>query len=360
MQNVIITSPSLDPTQNVSGVSSVTRFIIDNNSDYKYMHFELGKKDTEKGGWHRITRLIGSFFKWRNFINKHPDAIIHYNFPLEAKSIIRDFPFMSYAFRKGRKMVIHIHGGLFLTSAKIPFTFRKILSKVFLWNVPFIVLSESEMKILKERFHAKRVYSLPNCVDLKDAEQYANERVENTSNELTIGYLGRIEPNKGINEMLDGCIKLKEEGIRYKLIIAGKEQTEGEFLPRLKQSLGNNFIYAGLVSGKSKYDFLRSLDVLLMPTYFEGLPMSLLECMSYGAVPVITPVGSIPEVVKDHTNGVFIKVKDTNSIVKAIRNIDSDRETLNKLSINARETIFNDFSPQKYIDKLIKIYQESL
>jgi glycosyltransferase involved in cell wall biosynthesis len=129
-------------------------------------------------------------------------------------------------------------------------------------------------------------------------------------------------------------------------------------LPRFKQSLGDNFSYIGLVSGKSKCDFLRSLDVLVMPTYFEGLPMSLLECMSYGVVPVITPVGSIPEVVVDGNNGLFIKVKDTDSIVETIRKIDSDRNLLNRLSVNARNTIFSKFSTQQYISQLNRIYQE--
>lgn len=48
MQKVIITSPSLNPKENVSGVSSVARFIIDNNPNYKYLHFELGKRIKKK------------------------------------------------------------------------------------------------------------------------------------------------------------------------------------------------------------------------------------------------------------------------------------------------------------------------
>lgn len=95
-----------------------------------------------------------------------------------------------------------------------------------------------------------------------------------------------------------------------------------------------------------------------MPTYFEGLPMSLLECMSYGIVPVITPVGSIPEVVADGYNGLFIKVKDADSIVGAIRNLNSDRNLLNRLSSNARNTIFSKFSALQYISQLNRIYQE--
>lgn len=48
--NIIINSPSLNPKVNVSGISSVTQFIISNNRKQNYLHFELGKKDKEKGG----------------------------------------------------------------------------------------------------------------------------------------------------------------------------------------------------------------------------------------------------------------------------------------------------------------------
>ncbi len=48
--NIIITAPSLDPTQNVSGVSSVVQFIIENNKERRYQHFQIGKTDKESSG----------------------------------------------------------------------------------------------------------------------------------------------------------------------------------------------------------------------------------------------------------------------------------------------------------------------
>lgn len=361
MTNVIITAPSLDPTQNVSGISNVVNFIIDNNPEVNYLHFELGKKDKEKGGLHRVTRIIKSYVKWREFVDENSDAIIHYSFPLSGFSIIRDFPFLSYCIKKNRKLVIHIHGGLFLTAPRIPFHLKLILKKVFYWDVPFIVLSDSEVQILKNRFGAKNVQSLPNCVDLKDAEEYAREP-QNRSNDksLVIGYLGRIEPNKGMTELLCACETLKKEGVPFKLALAGKEQTCGEYLPHFEQQLGDNFHYAGLIFGKTKCDFLRSLDVFVLPSYFEGLPMSLLECMSYGVVPVVSPVGSIPGVVKNGENGIFIGVKDSDSIVKVVMNLNNNRNLVKKLGENARNTIFQNFSPQAYVKKLNEIYAEVL
>lgn len=356
---VIITAPSLDPCQNVSGVSSVVQFIIDNNTQCEYLHFQLGKSDKETGFWNRVTRISKSYRKWKSLLSFNPNALIHYSFPLSAPSILRDPMFMYFAIRKRRKILVHVHGGLFLTAPKIPFVLKRILKWVFSWEIPFIVLSEGEKKILKERFGARKVYVLSNCPSLPKTVSQISQIVTDNST-LVMGYLGRIEPNKGMTELLKASQQLKKKGINFKLRFAGKEQVEGEYIPLYKQWLGENFEYVGLVSGKSKDEFLRSLDVFVMPTYFEGLPVSLLECMGYGSVPVVTSVGSIPDVVKDKENGFFVKLKDVDSIVDAVTILYNDRELLRILSNNARKTISENFSAERYVEELNKIYDSLL
>lgn len=359
MRNIIITSPSLDPKQNVSGISSVTKFIIDNNVEQRYLHFELGKKDNEKSGMRRVLALWHRYKDWKRMLADNPTALVHYNFPLSKASLLRDPWFIGYALKRRRKIVIHVHGGLFLTSPKIPFYLRFVMKWVFHQAVPFIVLSDLEKEILTQRFGAKNVASLPNCVDLQDAEAFAKEKQSyDETRPLRIGYLGRIEPNKGMTELLVAGQRLKKENYPFQLIVAGKEQTEGEYLPQFDRWLADCFKYVGLVSGKAKCDFLRSLDVFVLPTYFEGMPMSLLECMSYGVAPIVTPVGSIPQVVKDGENGVFIKVRDSDSVVEAVKRFHENRELLRTLGKAARQTIFEQFSPKKYIDKLNQIYDD--
>ena len=352
---IIITSPSLDPTKNVSGLSSVTRFIIENNPHQDYVHFELGRKDGEKGGIHRVNAVIRRFQDWKRLLKTYPDAIVHYNFPLEKPSIIRDTPFMRAALQNGNQMVIHIHGGFYLTSESIPSPFRQMLNYVFSWNVPFITLSETEAETLRKRFHAKHVVSLPNCIDLKDAQTF-QRKYKDVSTPLTLGYLGRIAKTKGMDDLLQACYMLKERHIPFRFQIAGAEELEGQYLPQFSKLLGNQFAYAGIVSGESKNAFLQSLDVLTMPTFFEGLPMSLLECMSYGVVPVITPVGSIPTVVKDQQNGILVKVKDAQSIVDAIANLHTHRDRLEQMGKSSRNYIYQHFDSDSYIDKLNNIY----
>lgn len=354
---IIITSPSLNPKQNVSGISSVTQFIIQNNKKINYVHFELGKKDNERGGIYRIGSILKCLFLWWKTLSKYPQAIIHYNFPLSKASILRDPLFIGIARIRKRKMVIHLHGGNFLTAPHIPFYLNILLKKVFALSVPFIVLSELEKKLIKERFNCTDINVLPNCIDLKDAEDF--EREPNVHNPLTIGYLGRIAETKGMDYLLEACIQMKKTGIPFFLKIAGKEEVKDKYIPTFQNELGNHFIYEGVVSGETKNKFLKSLDVFILPSFFEGLPMSLIECMSFGVVPVTTRVGSIGEIINEENNGLFISIRDSQSIIQQISRLNNDRMLLSKLSNHSKEYIIKVFDPLIYIDKLNKIYDKT-
>lgn len=343
----------MDPLKNVSGISAVTQFIIDNNINDNYIHFELGKKDSERGGIFRLMSVLSAYRLWKNELKKHPEALIHYNFPLSTKSILRDPIFIFHAARKRRDIIIHLHGGLFLTSKKIPFLLNLILKKIFSLNIPFIVLSNLEVNLVN-RFCPKTVITLPNCVDISHAMRH--QRNFNMNKPLAIGYIGRITDTKGMDYLLEACKKLKKQNIPFILKIAGAEDKSGKYIPLFYSNLGKQFVYDGIVSGEKKHNFLADLDIFILPSFFEGLPISLLECMSYGVVPVTTKVGSISEVIKEHENGIYIKMKDSQSIVDTVINLHNDRKMLQYLGKNARETIINQYSPLKYIKSLRAIY----
>ena len=84
--------------------------------------------------------------------------------------------------------------------------------------------------------------------------------------------------------------------------------------------------------------------------------MSLLETMSFGQVPVVTPVGSIPTVVTDNTNGIFITVKNVEEIVTAIKKLTTNKDICTALSQKAKETIIAEFDDMEYIKKLNILY----
>ena len=355
---VIITAPSLNSLYNIGGISSVTQFIIVNNPTVDYIHFELGKRDNEKRNIIRIFKLIKDWFKWINCLRNNKDAVIHYNFALSKPSILRDPLFFFPAYWMNRHVIIHVHGGIFLTAPHIPQPFRHILNKVFSRPFSFIVLSEQEKDTIKLKFQAQYITVLPNCIDLKDAELFAKKELcENKP--ITIGYIGRIASTKGMDYLLEACAILKRQHIPFTLKLAGSEEIHNQYIPQFKSALNEQFEYCGIVSGSSKTEFLKSIDVFVLPSYFEGLPISLLECMSYGVVPITTNVGSISEYVQDGQNGIFIKVKDSQAIVEAILKLMQNKNLISEYGKQAKATVFSRLSPGMYIDKLNKLYQGS-
>lgn len=353
---VIIVAPSLNTQYNIGGISSVTQFIIANNPYVDYIHFELGKRDREKRNLIRIFKLIKDWCKWIKCLKQNPNAIIHYNFALSKPSILRDPLFFIPALWMKRHVILHIHGGIFLTASSIPQPFHWILDKIFSYSFSFIVLSEQEKKIIKERFHPQHVVVLSNCIDLTEAREYNKKRIDDNQ-PITIGYIGRIATTKGMDYLLEACIALKRQNVRFILKIAGSEEIHNQYLPKFKATLDEQFIYSGIVSGEAKINFFKSIDIFVLPSFFEGLPISLLECMSYGVIPITTNVGSINEYVKDGQNGIIIECQSSQSIINAIMKLNKNRELITEYSNQAKATIFNRLSPNQYIEKLNNLYK---
>lgn len=352
---VIINSPSLDPKVNVSGISSVTQFIISNNKEVDYIHFEVGRKDAEsQGPLSRITRIMRNKKEWKELLQQHKDAIVHYNIPLMKAAIIRDYMLIKVAHRLGMPIVLHIHGGSYVKERNRPWYIKKLLKKIFKWSKHVIVLGEEEKTILKEDFKLKNVISLPNCIDLTEAKKF--DRSIAKKEILDILYIGRIEPNKGIDYTFEACKALKSEGIKFHLDFAGKEEVDGQYIPKFKEEFGDDFTFHGIVSGKKKINLLKKCDIFLLPSFYEGLPMSLLETMSFGEVPIVTPVGSIPTVVIDNANGILINIKNTRDIVDAIKRLTTDKILYLKLSQKAKEAIIAKFDDKEYIRQLNVLY----
>ena len=152
---------------------------------------------------------------------------------------------------------------------------------------------------------------------------------------------------------------MKNEDVKFHLNFAGKEGIEEEYIPKFKEEFGEHFTFHGIVSGENKTDVLKKCDIFLLPSFYEGLPMSLLETMSFGQVPIVTAVGSIPTIVTDKTNGIFVNIKNSKDIADVIKRLTTDSKFYTSLSQKAKETIITKFDNEKYIcilNGLYKIY----
>ncbi len=351
--NIIITAPSLDSNHNVSGISSMVNFIIEKNPQQNYIHFQIGKRDNDGRGFSRVSNIISSYFKWFFLLLKTRDKLVHFNLPLDAKSVIRDCPLVILTRLMGVKMIIHVHGGVYILNNNIPSWAKFLIKHSLNGNNPKIVLGQIEKEFLTATFHCKNVHVLPNSLNLDDASLFERESEEH----LKFLYLGRLSKEKGL-EYIYQAFKTLIEKHNYtpEFFMAGKGEDQEEYVSKFSDLLGNSFHFKGVVFGSAKTELLKSCNIFLLPSFFEGLPISLLEAMSFGQIPIVTNVGSIKYVVENKKNGLFAGVKNSADIVNGILEIKSNPQWLETFSKAAKETVFLDFNPKEYIAKLNLIY----
>lgn len=209
----------------------------------------------------------------------------------------------------GKKIVYHIHGGGFKKFSKEhPNAVRYVLSKTDC----IIALSENWKEFFEKEFSCKKVTVISNIIE---APQINPKK----SNLFTLLFLGKMNKNKGIYDLLDVIIKNKSEyKNKLRLFLGGNGEIESVQRKIHENGIENIVIFKGWVSGNSKIDLFNQSDVYILPSYYEGLPISILEAMSYSMPIIATNVGGIPEIVENGINGYLINPGNKEAIENAI------------------------------------------
>ena len=189
-------------------------------------------------------------------------------------------------------------------------------------------------------------YGVPMCSE-------AEVPVRDSSAPLRILYLGRLEQEqKRVRLFPEILHHLKVSGIPFHWTIAGEGIDRNFLETNLKSEQPHQTIsFAGAVRYVDVPKTLKQHDVFLLASDYEGLPLSLLEAMGYGLVPVVSNLKSgIPEVV-DATNGWLIPVNQTQAYAQAIIHLHQNRQELVAKSAAARERVQNNFSVKAMTDR---------
>ncbi|MFH0700940.1 MAG: glycosyltransferase family 4 protein [Candidatus Woesearchaeota archaeon] len=171
---------------------------------------------------------------------------------------------------------------------------------------------------------------------------------------IVIGYVGRISKEKNVKMLLDGFNKLRNRRNNFLLVVG--DGPEEQVQPFKENS---NCLVTGFVDNVE--DYLKAMDVFVMPSLTETTSLATLEAMSSGLPVVVTKVGFIKQyVVKDY-NGLFFPKNSSSLLAMKIERILKDAELKNRLGQNARKTISYSFSWERSINRikrLLKRYGE--
>jgi glycosyltransferase involved in cell wall biosynthesis len=345
----------------VSGVSTHLNLLMDSSlaDDFEIVHFQVGSEGRDESAIGKLLRLLVSpFFLAATIVFRHA-SLVHINTSLNPRAYWRDLVYLAVSKLLGARVVYQVHGGalpqeFFARSAILTGFLRRTL------GIPdlVVVLAQCELEAYREFVPGQHVVALPNGVDCGPFAAVPTVRSQ-SDDPLRLVYIGRVAREKGLYETLQGLRLAHELGVDARLVIAGNGAEETR-LRRYAQALGvaPRVCFVGSVFGADKVKLLQGADVMILPSYSEGLPYALLEAMAAGIPVVATPVGAIPDVVTDGIHGFLVPPRDGKAIAEALAVLAGDRERLSWMSRACRRRIRAAFSIERLAREFALHYAE--
>lgn len=355
---VLITAPNLNIHSNVSGIASVVRTIIQNNSTINYLHFTAGKEDTDRNFLKRIGMLVKSYALLIKILATNDIGLVHLNLPLNPKSIFREYVFFYVCRLFNRRILTHLHGGQYLLTKPKNWLLKNLIFQIYKGSDLIVCLSSIEKEIIKQQYLIDHIKVLENTVD----EQYFGlEKKVESENQLTVLFLGRLHESKGVNILVASIKELMEkEFLQIHFVICGTGPLLAEVL-KITAAYPLNVSYLGIVSGDAKLSIMSKSTLFVLPSlHGEGLPMSLIESMAAGIVPIVTDDGSMKLIVEHNNNGIIIEKNNAKALTEQLLILAKDPEKINQLSNNAKVFSANRSSIKNYINNLNNYYKQSV
>lgn len=170
-----------------------------------------------------------------------------------------------------------------------------------------------------------------------------------------IGMVANFRGMKGHDIFIEAAELLLQEGHDLRFIIAGDGPERGKYEMLVRNlNLQGKISFLGFVSPIE--DALQQMDVFVLPSEWEGFPVSILEAINAGVPVIATQVGGIPEIVIPEETGMLIPPRDVQSLKGAILRLLEDTHLRKKIVQNARQAISTRFTHEKMIDSTRHLY----
>ena len=340
---VVATSPN-----GKGGIASVLQI----HKKYKPDLYLISTTSGKGGSVKKIIFLIRALLLFLMQLMLNKVDIIHIH-SASYNSFHRKYIFFRIAKWFNKKVLFQVHGAefhLFFQNSN-----KKHKIKYLLEHVDAVICLSNEWKsFFEEKFSLNNIYVLNNVVDYVT---YGKKRFDTYP--IQFLFLGYIDKRKGIWDICEVIAENKtvfEGKIKIKIGGNGQKKKLVEFIE--KYNLEEIIEYIGWVDDMAKINCLQESHVYLLPSYNEGLPISILEAMSYSMPIISTKVGGIPNVVSQ-TNGFLLKPGDKKALLDAISYFVSNPEEIEKMGEVSKKNV-KDFSPKKVIQQLNTIYEATV
>lgn len=321
--------------------------------DYEMIYVESYK---DGGKLTKLIKGICGYFKFAKvLLVDRPDLVhIHSSF---GPSFYRKLPFIYMASWAHKPIINHIHGADFsIFYEQADEKKKRLIKLVYEKCSRLIALSDEWKERLGRIVSEDKIVIIENYSILhKDAlDERQNRKTNNT-----VLFLGELGHRKGCYDIpyVIGKVAKRIPEVKFILAGAGSAQDEGNILQLIKENnVEKNVEFPGWVRSDRKDRLLREADVFFLPSYNEGMPMSILDAMGYGLPIVSTRVGGIPKIVVNGLNGYCLEPGDIEKMANAIIDV-LNNPSMGEESI---EIICEKYSFDLHLQKLVNLYEQEI
>ncbi len=268
-------------------------------------------------------------------------------------SFYRKAVFIRKAYREKKKIIIHMHGSTFdvFYKKRCNEKQKKEVRDIFAMADKVIALSEDWKEFLgKYICEADKIQVIYNAVKIPESyeKDYSNRKML---------FLGRLGQRKGTYDLIEALPMIFQKFPDAHMYFGGDgERERAEALCREK-GISDHVTFLGWVRGEEKEKYLKACSIYVLPTYHEGMPMSVLEAMAYGMAVVSTYVGGIPHLITDGENGLLCEAGDVEHLKKSLSKILFFPAICESMGKKACGIVAKNFNIAQNIEKVFLIYK---
>lgn len=255
-----------------------------------------------------------------------------------------------------KKVIFHMHAGEFDRYYQNSNRKKWILSSIEKCD-KIIVLSEYWKEFyIKLGITPKKIVVINNIITVPKTKDYYKEN----DNRIHALFLGWLNDKKGIFDLID-VLKSHHDELKGKFYLKiGGRDNEKLIKDIIKEEkLDDILSFEGWVYGDKKNQLLEWNNIFILPSYYECLPISILEAMSYGQAIISTTVGGIPEIVKNHENGILIEPGDKEALWNSIKYFIENKSKIKEYGDVSLKYV-EPYTPSVVLKKINELYKELL
>jgi glycosyltransferase involved in cell wall biosynthesis len=239
---------------------------------------------------------------------------------------------------------------------------KKEIDLMFLRSQKIIVLGNYWKQVVADRVPdcSARIVIVPNATrTVPNATRTADFRDPNIMKQATnILFLGRLGPRKGVPELVRALASLGSKS-GWRATLAGDGAVSDTRAAVERAGLGDRISVPGWVGPAQVEALLCAASILVLPSFSENLPMSVIEALAHGAAVVCTPVGALPELIEHERTGLIVEPGDVEGLASALGRLIDDPELRQRLGENGRTLHRTRLAIEICAERLVAIWTES-